>query len=163
MTDLVKRLRSYTTDWDGAKMVPGEPPIDGLRCEIIDAAADRIEQLERELAERTKAHDCDAQIAADMITGLIARANAAETALAAAREKLAQALPILQAYAERNPKHNGQDPRGVHALLATIAGDTSWVTSVLTVVSDAAAWMAVSAVAASPPPHREMCCPVICA
>ena len=41
--DLVKRLRNWTTDWNGAKMVPGEPPRDGLHCDIIDEAAARIE------------------------------------------------------------------------------------------------------------------------
>lgn len=46
--DLVKRLRNWTTDWDGSKMVPGEPPKDGLHCDIIDEAADRIVALEAE-------------------------------------------------------------------------------------------------------------------
>ena len=55
--DLVKRLRNWTTDWNGAKMVPGEPPRDGLHCDIIDEAADRIEALEAALDEMTRRRD----------------------------------------------------------------------------------------------------------
>ena len=52
---LVERLRNWTTDWDGSKMVAGEPPKDGLHCDIIDEAADRIEALEGSIDAATHA------------------------------------------------------------------------------------------------------------
>jgi hypothetical protein len=51
-------------------------------------AADRIESLERDLAARDKAHECDAQIAADLIAGEQAKRYEVE----AERDKLKAAL-----------------------------------------------------------------------
>ena len=45
MTDIVERLRGWFTDWDGSRMVPGEPPRDGIHCDILMEAADEIERL----------------------------------------------------------------------------------------------------------------------
>lgn len=41
--ELVERLRCWTTDWNDTKMVPGEPPRDGIHCDIIDEAADALD------------------------------------------------------------------------------------------------------------------------
>ena len=59
-----------------------------LKQSAVDEAADRIEALTHDLAERDKAHECDAQIAADMISDLIERASTAEQALEQARKAL---------------------------------------------------------------------------
>ena len=51
MTNIVKRLRSWCTDWNGAKMVRGESPRDGLHCDDLFDAADEIERLRHALGE----------------------------------------------------------------------------------------------------------------
>lgn len=43
--DIVERLRQWVTDWNGAAMVRGEPPRDGLHCDILYDAADEIDRL----------------------------------------------------------------------------------------------------------------------
>jgi len=41
MSDIVERLRNWCTDWNGAQMVRGEPPRDGLHCDdLLDAVAE---------------------------------------------------------------------------------------------------------------------------
>lgn len=53
MSDIVERLKSWCTDWNGAQMVRGEPPRDGLHCDdLLDAVAE-IERL-RGQVERLK-------------------------------------------------------------------------------------------------------------
>ena len=50
-----ERLRSFTIDWNGARMVDGEPPIDGLRCKDLREAADcgaALEQRDRTCVAR---------------------------------------------------------------------------------------------------------------
>lgn len=56
--ELVERLKGWCTDWNGAAMVRGEPPRDGLHCDILyDAASviasqdERIASLERDRDE----------------------------------------------------------------------------------------------------------------
>lgn len=41
MADIAATLRGWCTDWNGANMVRGEPPRDGLHCDaLLDAAVD---------------------------------------------------------------------------------------------------------------------------
>lgn len=47
----VERLKSLTIDWDGSRMVDGEPPRDGITCGDCRAVVAHIEAL-REKAER---------------------------------------------------------------------------------------------------------------
>ena len=42
---LADRLSNWTTDWDGSKMAPGEPPRDGLHCDDLDDAAATLRAL----------------------------------------------------------------------------------------------------------------------
>jgi hypothetical protein len=42
---IVERLSAWTTDWDGSRMVDGEPPRDGLHCDILREAAATITEL----------------------------------------------------------------------------------------------------------------------
>lgn len=48
MIDQAAKLRTWTVDWNGALMVDGEPPRDGLHCRDLRDAAAEIERL-REL------------------------------------------------------------------------------------------------------------------
>ena len=49
--NLIERLRAWTTDWDGSQMVDGEPPRDGLHCDILREAADALESQAARIAE----------------------------------------------------------------------------------------------------------------
>ena len=51
MTDIVKRLTAWTIDWDDSRMVDGEPPRDGIHCDVLREAAAEIERLRAALAE----------------------------------------------------------------------------------------------------------------
>lgn len=44
-SEIAKKLREWCTDWNGAAMVRGEPPRDGLHCDILLDAAAEIERL----------------------------------------------------------------------------------------------------------------------
>ena len=93
--DLVKRLRNWTTDWDGAKMVPGEPPRDGLHCDIIDEAADRLAALEHKLdALREAAVKAEAALA-DIAEGEPDPDSVAENVWC--KDRAAAALPGIRA------------------------------------------------------------------
>lgn len=46
--DILERLESWVTDWNGTAMVRGEPPRDGLLCKDLYDAIDEIKTL-REL------------------------------------------------------------------------------------------------------------------
>ena len=48
--DITERLAGWTTDWDGSQMVDGEPPRDGLHCDVLREAAAEILRLRAELA-----------------------------------------------------------------------------------------------------------------
>ena len=48
--DVVERLRSWCTDWNGARMADGEPPRDGLHCDELREAADEITALREKCA-----------------------------------------------------------------------------------------------------------------
>jgi hypothetical protein len=52
MRDIAEQLREATMDWNGEKMVDGEPPIDVLKCGDLRRAANEIERL------RTALRDC---------------------------------------------------------------------------------------------------------
>lgn len=47
--DLIERLRGWVTDWDGSPMVPGEPPRDGIHCDVLIEAIAEITRLRAEL------------------------------------------------------------------------------------------------------------------
>ena len=51
VTDIVKRLTAWTIDWDDSRMVDGEPPRDGIHCDVLREAAAEIECLRGTLAE----------------------------------------------------------------------------------------------------------------
>ncbi len=55
--ELVLRLRGWCTDWNGAQMVRGEPPRDGLHCDILLDSATTIERLSKELEEAREQYD----------------------------------------------------------------------------------------------------------
>ena len=59
MSDLVERLIGWCTDWNGEPMVRGEPPRDGLHCDILLDAVARIRELEAERDELQAALDSD--------------------------------------------------------------------------------------------------------
>lgn len=64
MNDVLERLRGWCTDWNGAPMVRGEPPRDGLHCDVLFDAADEIERLLAALNEIVEVdHYPDATIA----------------------------------------------------------------------------------------------------
>jgi hypothetical protein len=100
--DLVKRLRDNQVATKGvaidAAMIEDAKAASILekRASLFGHAADRIEALERDLAARDKAHECDAQIAADLIAGEQAKRYEVE----AERDKLIAALKDAQEYAE---------------------------------------------------------------
>jgi hypothetical protein len=48
MHDITERLESWFTDWDGSCMVPGEPPRDGIHCDVLMDAKAEIERLRAE-------------------------------------------------------------------------------------------------------------------
>ena len=55
MHDIAERLEGWFTDWNGARMVPGEPPRDGIHCDVLMEAKAEIEKLRTELsAERER-------------------------------------------------------------------------------------------------------------
>ena len=43
--DIMERIRGWCIDWNGAPMMRGEPPRDGLHCDDLLDAADEIERL----------------------------------------------------------------------------------------------------------------------
>lgn len=68
--DIAETLRSWTIDWNGAPMVDGEPPRDGLHCKILRDAADEIVRLRAEvelLKRRPAASDIDPTAGLDPI------------------------------------------------------------------------------------------------
>jgi hypothetical protein len=50
MNAIVKQLRAWVTDWNGQPMVRGEPPRDGIHCDVLIDAAAEIERLEKRAA-----------------------------------------------------------------------------------------------------------------
>jgi len=50
VTDIVERLRSFCTDWDGSSMSNDTEPMPGLHCIELREAADEIERLRAAIA-----------------------------------------------------------------------------------------------------------------
>lgn len=50
-TDLIERLTGWFTDWNGERMVPGEPPRDGIHCDILMEAATALAEKDARIAE----------------------------------------------------------------------------------------------------------------
>lgn len=48
---LSDRLRQWVTDWDGSQMQDGEPPRDGIHCDIIREAATALDALQARVEE----------------------------------------------------------------------------------------------------------------
>lgn len=48
---LSERLRQWVTDWDGSQMQDGEPPRDGIHCDIIREAATALDALQGEISQ----------------------------------------------------------------------------------------------------------------
>lgn len=106
---IAEKLRGWCTDWNGAPMVRGEPPRDGLHCgDLLDAASeiDRltpyVEAFRREEDRADKAErDLDDAMAAlraldaALCDGFGTRANrmAGRKALIAARAIIAKVTP----------------------------------------------------------------------
>lgn len=54
MRDIVEQLREATVDWNGEKMVDGEPPLDVLKCGDLRRAANEIERLKKALRDAAR-------------------------------------------------------------------------------------------------------------
>lgn len=54
VTTVDQRLRSWTIDWNGAPMVDGEPPRDGLHCRDLRDGADEIVRLRDQLTKANR-------------------------------------------------------------------------------------------------------------
>ena len=78
--DIVERLRSACTDWDGTALPPASEPMDGLHCDVLIEAATEIATLRQQLAEANK--DCTR--ANELINAAIDDYNAELELLAAA-------------------------------------------------------------------------------
>ena len=50
--DILERLEGWVTDWNGAAMVRGEPPRDGLHCDVLYDAIDEIKSLRAQLTKQ---------------------------------------------------------------------------------------------------------------
>lgn len=92
-TDIVDRLIGWTTDWNGQQMVDGEPPRDGLHCDIIREAAAEITALRRDKARLDFLDRCNARLNAHYGTnygwGLILNHNVTRLMLAPPRGEMA--------------------------------------------------------------------------
>jgi hypothetical protein len=53
MADIVTKLRGWCADWNDSRMVRGEPPRDGIHCDVLYDAADEIERLRAALNDVT--------------------------------------------------------------------------------------------------------------
>ena len=54
--DIVAELDRWCTDWNGAPMADGEPPLDGLHCDTLRRARDEIVAQRAAVTDLTRAN-----------------------------------------------------------------------------------------------------------